>query len=221
MYLTDQFVKFPMKNVFLVIIFLLITLSNVKAKKIEGLIILNNDETLEVTFIIPFGFLSPEPSYLKLQTRVRYIDSSNQKKVLKPDDAKEISFMHNGYEIRMLSVQDDLQLSSLFSSQTKVFLKLEIDGNLKLFNSYATQQSPGMYNASMGMSTGGYSYSVERYVLQKGNGELFRPRGISFRKDMSAFFSDCPELVQKIQNKDFRKGDLELIVKEYNKKCVD
>ena len=92
---------------------------------------------------------------------------------------------------------------------------------MKLFATYFTQQSPGMYNAGTGMTTGGSTYSVERFVLQKNNGSLVQPRWISFRKDMSKFFADCPELVQRIQDRDFKKGDLELIVQDYNQKCGD
>lgn len=191
------------------------------ARKIEGQIILNNDETLDVTFLIPFGFLSSEPTYTKLQTRVRYIDRSNKKVVLKPDDAKEISFTLNGKEIRMISVTDELILQSLFSSQQRVFLKLEIDGALRLFTSYSTQSSPGVSSSSMGGMSVGMSYNVEKFVLQKRGGPLKQPRSLSFRKDMSEYFSDCPELVERIQKRDLKRGDLEIMVMEYNKKCAD
>ena len=128
-----------MKKFFVAAVFTLVSLQ-VNAKKIQGKIILNNDETINVTFIIPFGFLAGEPAYIRLQTGVKYIDSSNKKVMLKPGDAKEISFAINGQNIRMLSVDDDLELQSIFSSQEKVFLKLEIDGAVKLFTSYTTQQ---------------------------------------------------------------------------------
>ena len=72
-----------------------------------------------------------------------------------------------------------------------------------------------------GSMSPGTTYNIEKFVLKKRNGPLKRPRGIVFRKDMSEFFSDCPELVEQIQNKDFRKGDLELMVMEYNKKCAN
>jgi hypothetical protein len=193
----------------------------VNAKKIQGKIILNNDQAISVTFIVPFGFLGGEPAYIKLQTGVKYIDSSNKKVMLRPGDAKEISFSINGQNIRMLSVDDDLELQSIFSSQEKVFLKLEIDGAVKLFTSYTTQSSPGMYNGTTGSMSAGTTYNVEKFVLKKRNGSLMRPRGIAFRKDMSEFFSDCPELVEQIQNRNLRKGDLELMVMEYNKKCAD
>lgn len=204
-----------------VVLLLIFIFVQADAKKIQGKIILNNDEAINVTFIIPVGFLRSGPNYEKLQTKVRYIDASNKKVMLGPDDAKEISFDFNGQKIRMQAVHDDLQLQSIFSTQNRIFLKLEIDGALKLFTSYFTKRSPGMYSASTGAMSGGMTYNGERYVLQKNNGSLFQPRGISFRKDMREYLSDCPELVRKIQNKDFRKGDMELIVIDYNKSCAD
>jgi hypothetical protein len=209
-----------MKKFFVAAVLILVSLQ-VSAKKIQGRIILNNDEAMNVTFVIPFGFLAGEPAYIKLQTGVKYFDSSNKKIMLKPGDAKEISFTFNGQNIRMLSVDDDLELRSIFSSQEKVFLKLEIDGAVKLFTSYTTQHTAGMYNGMTGSMSPGTTYNVEKFVLKKRNGPLKRPRGIVFRKDMSEFFSDCPELVEQIQNKDLRKGDLELMVMEYNKKCAN
>jgi hypothetical protein len=56
-------------------------------------------------------------------------------------------------------------------------------------------------------------------ILQKGNGELKRPKGLTFKKDMINYFSDCPKLVEKIESKDFRKDDLESIVRFYNSNC--
>ncbi len=69
------------------------------------------------------------------------------------------------------------------------------------------------------MTTGGYYYSVEKYILQKGDGELKRTKGLNFRKDMVEYFSDCPELSKRIDNKEFRNNDLESIVRFYNNKC--
>src|SRR5688572_3920908 len=209
-----------MKKIVLVVS-LMFGLFNADAKKIPGKIVLNNGETINVTLLIPFGFLSSQPTYTKLQMRARYIDASNKKVVIRPDDAKEISFDLNGQTIRMISVNDDLGLQSLFASQKRAFLKLEIDGALRLFTYYFTQHSPGMYTGSPGGMTGGTYYNVDKFVLQKKNGPLKQPRGISFRKDMSEYFSDCPELVERIQKRDLRKGDLEIMVMEYNKKCAD
>jgi hypothetical protein len=209
-----------MKNLLFVIGLSLAVFSADAAKKIEGYITYNNNQTVKVTFLIPVGFLSSEPSYLGLQFRVRYIQN-NVKLTLRPDDAREISFTYKGQTIRMLSVIDNLQMSSMFNSHARVFLRLLTDGEVKLFDYYATSYSPGMYSPGTGMTTGGTSYTYERSVLQRGNGPLMRPRGLFFKKDMAEFFQDCPELVERINEKVFRKGDLELIVREYNEKCGD
>lgn len=203
---------------FLVIIALLFSIQ-ATAKKLEGFIILNNNQKINVTLLIPFGFLSRDPNYEALQLKVKYLDESNKSATIRPNDAKEVSFQLNGKQVRLISVQDNLDLISLFSSQTNIFLKLEIEGKLKLFSYYYKQQSSGMYNATTGTTTGAYTYNAEKYILQKGNGPLFRPKGLSFKKDMVKFLFDCEIVGQKIEGKEFRKGDMELIVQEYNKQC--
>ncbi len=188
-----------------------------EAKKLKGQIIYIND-TVNVTFNIPVSFLTQEPNYEKLQQKVTYFDASGIKKVLKADDAKEIRFQLGHEEIRMLSRENSIGLGSIFNMNSNVFLRIEIDGNLKLFSYSYTQQYPGMYNGSTGVTTGG-SYRLEKFALQKGERTLKVPADLTFRKDMSDYFNDCPDLVRKIENKEFRKNDLKAIVKFYNEYC--
>ena len=205
------------KLLFLVTIGLISSIT-LNAKKIDGKILFEND-TVDVIFKIPFNFFTQELNYEKLQNKVKYYDSDGNKVILRPDQAKEIRFNDGFFEIRMLSRYNSLGLGSMFSMSTNIFLKLETDGYLKLFRYYYTQNSVGMYNGTTGTMTGGYSYSVENYILQKGNLELKRPKGLMFRKDMIEYFSDCPELSKKIEGKEFRKNDLESIVRYYYIHC--
>lgn len=209
-----------MRKVFLVLIIGLISLNNIEAKKIVGYFISKTNDTLKVTFNIPIKFFLQEPNYERLQWRVKYYDSTNRKKILKPDMAKEIVFDYEGEKVRMLSRQNNLDLmGSIFIDNSSLFLQLIKDGKLQLFKYYKTNSSPGMYNASTGMTTGGFSYTVEKYIMQKNNGELFKTRWLSFRKDMVNYLSDCPELAKKIEDKKYRSDDIEQIVDEYNKSC--
>lgn len=188
------------------------------AKKINGRIFFEND-TIDVTLNIPFKLFSKEPNYQRLQNRLKYYDSTGAKVVVTPDQVKEFAFSY-GYEVvRMLSRENSLGLGGIFAIDTNIFLKLEVDGALKLFKYYFTQSSPGMYNASTGMVTGAYSFSVENYVLQKGDEELMRPRGLTFRKDMTEYFDNCPDLAEKIDKKEFRRADITAIVNFYNSMC--
>ena len=205
-----------MRN-FILITFLLLNYLTLSARKIEGTIIFEKD-TIDVTFKIPIKFFEQEPNYEKLQYKVKYYDSKGNKVVLKPDQAKEIRFNDGFEDVRMLSRVNSLDLGNIFSLSTHIFLKLEIDGKLKMFSYYYTQHSAGMYNGTTGTMTGGYSYSVEKYILQKKGQELKRPKGLFFRKDMAEYFSDCPELSKKIKEKDFHK-DVGRIVQYYNSHC--
>ncbi|MFZ5940206.1 MAG: hypothetical protein ACOYXB_06495 [Bacteroidota bacterium] len=207
-----------MKKIVILITIGLVLTFKLEAKKIEGKIFFA-DDTIDVTFNIPINFFTQEPNYEKLQYKVKYFDSAGRKIVLKLDNAKEIQFKYEYENVRMLSRFNSIGLGNIFSMSTNIFLKLEMDGKLKLFSYYYTQHSGGTYNSFTGMSTGGYSYSVEKYILQKENGELMRPVGLSFKKDMIDYFSDCPSLVEKIESKEFRKNDLESMVRYYNLNC--
>ena len=191
----------------------------VEAKKIDGTIIFRND-TVSVTFNVPFKFLSQTPNYEKLQSKIKFYDSSGKKVKIRPDEAKEISFNHRDENIRMLSRPNTLAYKNIFSTNNNIFLKLEIDGDLKLFKHHFTRTSsqpmPGAGGSTMMVSN---SYAVERYILQKGTGQLKQPKELSFRKDMMEYFSDCPALVEKIENRELRARDIKTIVNMYNSSC--
>jgi hypothetical protein len=197
----------------------LVLCSTAQARKIRGQIIDWQGKSIDVIFNIPFKLLSSTPNYEKMQYRIVYYDAKGQKIVMKPHEAQEITFVHNNQEIRMLSHVNTIGAGSIFSNNTHIFLKLEIDGKLRLYSFFYTQNSGGMYSPATGGYSAGVAYSVENYILQKDNSGLVQPRGISFRKDMSVFFQDCPSVAKRIQERDLRKGDLEIIVKMYNDDC--
>jgi hypothetical protein len=207
-----------MKKTLLIGLIGLFCSSLASAKKLEGYFINQENDTIEVLFSIPTKFLSGQAHFESIQWRVKYYNSSNEKQILKPSQAKEFGFVFKGEQVRFLSRKNSLSLSGPFFGDTEyVFLKLEVEGKLKLFHFYSTQSSPGIYNASSGMMTGGYFYSLERYILQKDDGELFKPRGIAFRKDMAKYLFDCPTVADRIEGRDLKKGDIEQIVVEYNR----
>lgn len=181
---------------------------SIQAKKIEGVIVFSN-KTVNVTFEIQSNQLVRfMPDLASVQKGVTYYEANGEKKKLKPDAAKEIKFTINGEEFRMLSmVKDD----------KKLFLRILIDGNLKLFNFYETQVTGGAPGA------GGFSipstHSSDDCLLQKGEGELKKFKKGSFKKDMIEYLSDYPELCQKIENKEYKSDNLEDIVNFYNSNC--
>lgn len=204
----------------IVLMVLVFVFTTAIAKKIPGQIVDRSGNARDVVFNIPFKLLASEPNFERLQYKAVYFDENGKKVVLRPDEAQEITFQHRGMKIRMVSRVNSMGGGSLFNTNAYIFLRIYIDGPLKLFRYYYTQSSPGMYNPSTGFS-GSHTYTAENYILQKGDGELMQPRGLTFRKDMTSYLKDCPELTEKIQGRDLRRAELEIIVMEYNKKCGD
>ncbi|MBY0478404.1 MAG: hypothetical protein K2Q24_12215 [Chitinophagaceae bacterium] len=200
------------KKLLLNLIFLLFLLT-AGAKDLDGIIIKGKD-SIKVTFRVPVGLLSGEPLYEKIQHKIDYYDAAGKRKKLKSDDADEIQFSFNGQTIRMLSRVNSLALGNLFSSSTNIFLKLEINGPVKLFKYYFTAARPGV-----GVGMGGGTYTEVSSVLQKGNGTLIMPAGFGMKKQMMDYFSDCKALVEKIDSKEFRMKELEDMVNYYNLEC--
>jgi hypothetical protein len=204
---------------FLIVIVLMIA-NETEAKKIEGKVLFKND-TLDVIFKIPINIFSKEINFEKLQYKIKYIDSAKNTVVIKSNQAEEIRFLYQDEEVRMLSRYTNDRLENVFSNNYKIFLKLEIDGKIKLFKYYQTESSPVMYNSSSDLITEGISYQVDKCFLQKDSQELIRIKGLTFRKDMMEYFSDCHDVFQKIENKEYRKKDIETIVNYYNSYCIN
>lgn len=203
-----------MKRAVCLTICVLVAIPLLAARKVPGRIVFKR-ETIEVTLLIPVTF-SGEINFPKLHSRIRYIDSSGKRTVVRASEALEVSFDYQWYgRVRLLSRKDP----AMGSINSHVFLQLVVDGPLKLFKSHTTAYSPGFYGGAAGGFYGGVSYAVENYYLQKGEGELKRPRGLNFRDDMRDYFRDCPELVALIDEGDFRKRDMESIASFYNSKC--
>jgi hypothetical protein len=216
-----------MRRISVITMFGLIISLSLYAKKIEGKIFFEND-TIDVTFILPVDLLTQDIIYENVQQKIKYIDRNGIKHKLRPDDAKEIRFKYPYSEIRMISVPNNLGLGNPFFFGQNIFLELKIDGYLKLFNYYYKQKSANMFTGSSGfnnsintMNTYQFEYTVERFILQKGNGGLKRPKRISFKKDMIEYFQDCPELVEKFENKEINKDYLESAVRFYNSRCAN
>jgi hypothetical protein len=185
------------------------------SKKIPGMII-SKGESREVTFELKIPLLSFEPNFERIQYKVKYYENG-KKKTLRPDDADEIIFDYEGMEIRMISCENTIGGGTLLAPPKKIFLKLEIDGPLRLFRFYFKASSN--FSAGPGMGGGTTYYTVDNLIFQKGNGPLKKPRQFGWKKDMLEYFSDCPALSERIESKDLKRKEIEEIVLYYNRHC--
>lgn len=187
-------------------------------KKIQGIII-SNGKSKEVTFDIKVPLLVGEPNFERIQYKVRYSDENGKKQTLRPEDADEIRFEYDGVEVRMISCPNTLGGGNIFSTSSKIFLKLEMDGPLRLYRFYFKYSNPGQYNGFGAGFSPGATYTVENLIFQKGDGLLKQPRTLGWKKDMLEYFSDCPALSELIESKDLRRKEIEAIVLYYNRNC--
>jgi hypothetical protein len=203
-----------MKNS-LVVVFLIGLAGFTYAEKVEGMIFYPDGDKEEVIFDLPV--VAGKINYFKLQEKVKFSDSFGEVKVLRPEKVKELRFTFNDEKIRMISLnKSDYVPGSPISSSENIFLKLEVKGNLSLFYYEGTE----LRNTQIGSY---YSF-IDNYILKKEDGSLLSSNLSTrttnqFRKIMMEYFSDCPELVTKIEKKEFERQHIREIVGFYNSYC--
>lgn len=99
-------------------------------------------------------------------------------------------------------------------------------GNINLYQDYSSKIR--YYDYSPDYLGGGYNYSMPSktiyYITKNGNdkttnlkiGNTYSKR---FKKIAKEYFASCPDLLEKINNKYFKRYGIESIVKYYNENC--
>jgi hypothetical protein len=207
----------------LVLFFLLINF-NAIAEKIPGYYITSKDDTIYVLIQIrlkesynPLTMASYyEPVIRSLNDKIMCFDTLTKKKyILKPSQAKEFGFTYHNTDYTFLSRKDDLKDFRL-KEDTCVFLRLQQDGYLKMFDCINKKQAGGGYNPRTGAGTGSIYMDEDQYILQKGDGILFQPQPSMFANQMSEFLSDYKELADQIADRKYKISDMMSIVVLYN-----
>jgi hypothetical protein len=116
---------YKMKKPILILLLVLISSIQLLAIKKEGKIFYEN-HTIDVIFEIPLRLFSQGPNFKNMQRKMQYYDSLGNKKVLKPEQAKEIRFYYKNAEVRMLSRKNTLRIEDIYSLRSNIFLKLEL-----------------------------------------------------------------------------------------------
>ena len=206
-----------MKKHLLIISICLLLFIDVHAKKVKGKIYFRND-TVNVTFDIHIKFLTGDIDYPALQRKVKYYDSKGKSHVLKPNQAIEIRFEIDANPIRMVSIPSAGFLGFVLSLNSDMFLKLEIDGKLRMF-SYYFYTSGGLQDIKTGSMITYQANLSCLILLQKENGQIKWPQKKYFKKNMMEYLSDCPDLVTEIDNNEYNVENIYDLATSYNSKC--
>ena len=198
-----------MKKLILLVVFLVGLSLQSQARKVKGYFLDNNRDTSYVTFNI---HISPpnDVDARYLHNGLTFWDSNDNERVLKPHQAKEFCFTYNKIDYRFISCQDYLNLSKhvVKKSSTYLFLKLEVEGSMRLL-SYTYTQHVGI----------DFSYATTILLFQRKNDLLFSPKIMAHKKSLVKYFEDCPQVQDKIKSNYFGKGDEVEMVKTYNNFC--
>ena len=136
--------------------------------------------------------------------------------VKKNIDGRSITFGHMGIDSVRIYNSDSVS-SYIYKKHQKKILLLEVisTGKVQLF----------MYTFPQVYGYGGFSGGgTMHYLGRKGESSVTRltVKGVvdkSFKKSTSKFFKDCPKLVEKIKNREYRRDDIIEIVNYYNFEC--
>jgi hypothetical protein len=176
------------------------------AEKLPGTIIKVSGDTLQVTLDVPEG----ENKFHHMQETVKYYDVSGHEQELKADLLKEIAFDYKSEKVRMVSMpfkNTGLEIPR-GTDQENILLQLIVDGKVKVYKFFYFEPS-GQFGGSV----------VEKYLLQKDGEEFYEPRFLLFKKDMAQYLCDCPVLIDKIEDRQFKRKDMPELIAEYNLTC--
>jgi hypothetical protein len=175
-------------------------------ERIPGTIIKTAGDTVQVTLDVPGG----QNNFRKMQELVKYYDARGNKHVLKADLIKEVSFDYRSEKVRLVSMpfkNTGLQIPHE-TDQENILLQLLVDGKVKVYKFFYFEPA-GQFGGSL----------VEKYLLQKEGEEIYEPRFLLFKKDMAQYLCDCPVLIDKIEDRKFKRKDMTELIAEYNDTC--
>ncbi len=138
------------------------------------------------------------------------------------DSPEELHYSEIDYVVKKNNLDDVVKFKffKVAGKNQYLLLEEEIVGPVSLYI-LTTEGTNTAFGTGMT-----YNYtSVGYYVKKKHNNEVIfltssSALNFKFTEIGQAFFRDCPELVQKIEDKDFKKKDVYEVVKFYNTNCA-
>ena len=187
-------------------------------KNIEGYYITTNNKKYTKVFDIPVGVPSDEVNFQAIQFVLKYYDENNKKQKLDLEFIYEVGFEYNGEKIVLRKLRNELDLPPTLISDTRYILLKLIKEDI--ISEYSFSGTGYMLNPNgFGGSVSGSFYKYGSGILVKKDGTMVDPSTGSFRKKMREFFADCPVLVEKINNKVYKRNQIEEIIEYYKVNC--
>lgn len=200
-----------MLKLYFTIVFILFgLLSFGKSKDAEGYIITNNQDTIYGSFRLKTD-RDKKLIYAKTQEKISFFNEEGKRTVYHPGDIKSFYFFYNLETLTFKSVP--------FFKNGDLFLKVVSEkGNLRLYQLFpdGDKRLTSVYElAEVAFSTG---LSGEKFFfcIFKPNGEVLVMGRHTPKNKIRSFFTDYPELFDKIDSREYKYTDVYRMVREYN-----
>lgn len=183
-----------------IFIWLSITCSLLSAKDLKGTIIYADGKKVSVTLDVPMDVAQTKVSFYDMHKHINIVNASGKKEKIKPNEVKEVQFDFKDQTYRMVS--------RFIKPDEKIFILLLIENErLSLYRRFE------VYATKYGLNENVYDY------YQKGDEALSYFKSLGFKKNISPYFDDCPQLVEKIENGDYKSEDGYDIATYYLENC--
>lgn len=140
-----------------------------------------------------------------MQFKMKIItDKGEELKLTPKDSVLEIHVFFDTDTARLLKCPKPSGAGGTFNSYEHMFMHLIVEGDVNLVQYYTNSPENGLQMHPYYLKSG-----EKPYLIKKGG----------FRRRMTKYFSDCPSLVQKIDEKNYNFWFMEDIAKFYNQEC--
>lgn len=192
-----------------------------KAEKVKGFYVTNNHDTIKALLKIPYNAaFSIDFNFIKMQQEMEYINDAGEKITMTPNDILAYGFEY--YDEReekddtmvFVSKKNIFYRSTDFSdNDSTIFLMQLVKGKLSLYNYYS------MSSVSAGFGSASNNVMHSTPVLEFLNQKLFTYNTNKFKSEMAKYLADCPIVLQKIEEKNYKNKHLHIVVELYNSLC--
>lgn len=190
--------------------------------KVKGYYVNKSGDTIKALIQVHTKLLNDNPENGP-QVNFTYFDKKGQKVKMDAHDANAYGYMYQGerFAFRLLYENaDKAEVTFMGIKMRAQFYKVLIDGPCKMYYTIVQKSSGNAQISSQEfiIFKDERNYCTTNPSLIYGSMAVTSVNGSS---NLEEFFSDCPELVTKIKNKEYRKGDDRFyrLVNFYNANC--
>lgn len=198
---------------YIIIILLVISIISLgKSKNAEGYIVTLNQDTIYGSFKIKTD-KNKKLIYAKTQVKIVFFDQDGKKTVYEAGAIKSFYFFYDFETLTFKTVP--------YFKKGKLFMKVISEkGNLKLYQFYPDSEKrlSSVYELAeyaYSLGGGGFGEKYFFYII-KPDGTILLMGKHTPKQRIYSFFTDYPELAEKIDSRQYKYTDVYRLVREYN-----